>query len=66
MAWMLSSLDAPAPSGEGTLLDLVADEAPAEALAPLAESLSPDAPALEQLQGDRYSARHLRDERQPR
>jgi RNA polymerase sigma factor (sigma-70 family) len=47
--WVLTSLDQPCPSGEGTLLDRVADEAPAEALAPLAESLSPEAAALEQL-----------------
>ncbi|MGB5135750.1 MAG: sigma-70 family RNA polymerase sigma factor, partial [Prochlorococcaceae cyanobacterium] len=47
--WVLTSLDAPLPSGEGTLLDRVADEAPAEALAPLGESLSPEAAALEQL-----------------
>ena len=43
--WVLTSLDAPLPSGEGTLLDLVPDEAPeAEG-----ESLSSEAQLLEGL-----------------
>ncbi|MGB5135620.1 MAG: sigma-70 family RNA polymerase sigma factor, partial [Prochlorococcaceae cyanobacterium] len=48
--WVLTSLDQPCPSGEGTLLDRVADQALApEVPAPEAESLSPEAAALEQL-----------------
>jgi RNA polymerase sigma factor (sigma-70 family) len=43
--WVLTSLHQPCPSGEGTLLDQVADEA----LAPLSESLSHEAAALEQV-----------------
>ncbi|MDM7954558.1 MAG: sigma-70 family RNA polymerase sigma factor [Cyanobium sp. CZS 25K] len=41
--WVLASLDAPLPSGEGTLLDLVADEARQ------AEPLSAEVQELEQL-----------------
>ncbi|MGL6134625.1 MAG: sigma-70 family RNA polymerase sigma factor [Prochlorococcaceae cyanobacterium] len=41
--WVLTSLDAPLPSGEGTFLDLVADEAPQAA------PLSAEAEGLEQL-----------------
>ena len=41
--WVLASLDAPLASGEGTLLDLVADEAPQ------AERLSAEVQELEQL-----------------